>query len=593
MRTAVFATVALLSHYAVCNGQQCSCDEDEVIIKRSSCDPTNATACAENCIGLHGSGNGHNGDDFLKDKCCVYVGKIARFLAFEEEAEWIPRIEEFRKCTGAKVSLEYLPGGEDAMEKALLTDVGDDQNIAGEGLYDAYIVQGIWLPAVASNLANLSPLIKRDAEVIRFSDINFASRNSVSYNGTVRALPLDTDYIAMGWREDAFAKHKIGTNFGKGRVNNMVPPATIDDLADLAEHLNHKEHNDNFFQEDDDHEGDWGICLTPQVNYFYGFVAPMYQTNLKDPQTGSTTGQNIFFDTVTFKPLLRFPGFKKAVMTYYRIILSSNCQTQIPNGEKCDRKKAFPTGRCPMVISLPGTLTKMLLHNASLAPRDNDAWSVQDQPLFNNNSYWGRRAVFPGSTLVQSYDIDNEMMMTDLVPCDRGTCPLAADGINYAPYFPEGGESYALSGRSSKSVQDIMWDMFAWLSTLPFDKLPLSGQYRQSHLSDDSRNDLENRAKWPPQMVDDLFNVLSKYFKSEDEGGNPVQDLFIPGFSDYMHALDEELHVKLLNVGKKEYEARDGEDIMWPWGGDSSTGRIRNLPSHPNQMRSMRPTRFS
>ena len=408
------------------------------------------------------------------------------------------------------------------------------------------------IPDVAANLADLSSRIREDSNVIKFTDINQASRNAVTYNGTVRALPLDTDYIVIGWREDSFAKHKIGDTFGKGRVNDMVPPATIDDLADLAEYLNHKDHND-------DQKGDWGICLTPQVNYFYAFVAPIYQTHLKD-QWGGSTGQNIFFDTDTFKPLIRFSGFKKAVMIYYRIILASNCQTQIANGGKCDRKAAFRTGRCPMVVSMPGTLTRMLLYNASYAPEDRlDGWSVQNQALFNNTSYWGRRSRFPGSKFVQSWEKNNDM--TELVRCQRDNCPLAgADLVNYAPFFPEGGEAYALSGRSSPSMQSIMWDMFAWLSTLPIDKLPLSGHYRNSHLSDSTyRDDLENRAKWPKRMVNDLFDVLSIYFKSEKEGGNPVQDMFVPGFTDYMNALDDELHVKLFNIGKKAYEAQGDE----------------------------------
>jgi len=554
MKAPLFATATALFSFSLAKAEKLSCspDEREIIIRRSSCDPNNSTLCAERCAGLHGGGKDSKGDDFLKGKCCIYAGKKASFLAFEEDTQWIPRIKEFENCTGARVTLEYLEDGEDGMADALLADVGDSQNRGGEGMFDAYIVQGKWIPDVAENLADLSHRIREDSEVIKFTDINQASRNAVTYNGTVRALPLDTDYIALGWREDSFAKHKIGNDFGKGRVNDMVPPATIDDLAELAEYLNHKDHNN-------DKKGDWGICLTPQVNYFYAFVAPIYQTHLKD-QWGGTTGQNIFFDADTFKPLIRFSGFKKAVMIYYRIILASNCQTQIANGAKCDRKTAFRTGRCPMVVSMPGTLTKMLLPNASYAPEDRlDGWSVQNQTLLNNESYWGRRSRFPGSKSVQSWNKNNDM--TELVPCQRDICPSAGeDLVNYAPYFPEGGEAYALSGRSSTSMQSIMWDMFAWLSTLPIDKLPLSGHYRNSHLSDSTyRDDLENRAKWPKTMINDLFDVLSIYFESEEEGGNPVQDLFVPGFSDYMNALDDELHVKLFNIGKKAYEAQGDE----------------------------------
>jgi hypothetical protein len=49
------------------------------------------------------------------------------------------------------------------------------------------------------------------------------------------------------------------------------------------------------------------------------------------------------------------------VELYSRFIMSSNCQVETKAGEKCDRKTAFPTGRCAGVISMPGTLTNLLM----------------------------------------------------------------------------------------------------------------------------------------------------------------------------------------------------------------------------------------
>ena len=57
-------------------------------------------------------------------------------------------------------------------------------------------------------------------------------------------------------------------------------------------------------------------------------------------------------------------------------------------------------------------------------------------------------------------------------------------------------------------------------------------------------------AGWPEQMVDDIFNLLAKYYLSEEEGGNPVQDLLMLGFPDYMGALNDELHTNFLGVSK-------------------------------------------
>ena len=92
----------------------------------------------------------HGVDSYLTDKCCIHAGQSASLLAFEESDAWVPRIEEFNRCTGAQVRLEYLPEGEDGMADALRADLGDDAEVeammgnGGQGIFDAYIVQGPW-----------------------------------------------------------------------------------------------------------------------------------------------------------------------------------------------------------------------------------------------------------------------------------------------------------------------------------------------------------------------------------------------------------------------------------------------------------------
>jgi hypothetical protein len=158
--------------------------------------------------------------------------------------------------------------------------------------------------------------------------------------------------------------------------------------------------------------------------------------------------------------------------------------------------------------------------------------------VLSEGAYWGRRKVFPGSRRVVDWTDPN----LPLVDCDADLCPLANDGINYAPFFSEGGESYALNGRQSKpAATDAMWDMFVWLSTLPVGDVPLAGTYRKSQLTPESITALAEY--WNNTvMAQDLHDVLKEYFRSEEEGGNPVQDLFIIGASDYMDVLDVALH---------------------------------------------------
>ena len=71
----------------------------------------------------HPSNSIHGVDSYLSDKCCIHAGQSASLLAFEESDMWVPRIEEFNRCTGAQVRLEYLPEGEDGMADALMVSL--------------------------------------------------------------------------------------------------------------------------------------------------------------------------------------------------------------------------------------------------------------------------------------------------------------------------------------------------------------------------------------------------------------------------------------------------------------------------------------
>jgi hypothetical protein len=69
----------------------------------------------------------HN-STWLRDFCCRFKGIPATLLAFEPASAWAPRLSEFNKCTGARVTLTYNgqdgQGNEDTMEEDLRDDVG-------------------------------------------------------------------------------------------------------------------------------------------------------------------------------------------------------------------------------------------------------------------------------------------------------------------------------------------------------------------------------------------------------------------------------------------------------------------------------------
>ena len=531
-RWVIIATAALLVLVNPVSSQDVTvtkeqCDElyaSEETVVASGC---NKTACEINgdCT-LHGS-------TYLEGKCCAHSGVNVNLLAFEKAPEWEPRLKEYKRCTGANVLLTYVEGGEDSMAGAILDDVGsNDDPTSGQGIYDAYIVQGPWVPQVHEGLLALNDLIKANQDVIRFDDINSASRNAVTYGGEVVALPLDSDNIAIGYRQDLMNKYAkwYQDTFGE----ELKAPNTVEEMLTISERINGLNHTD-------DGEAGWGFCLTPQTNYFQAFLAPIMTVNQFDE--GGSTGQNIFFDTNNFQPLIHNEGFKLGVKNYWRFILASNCQTQTPEGVKCDRKTAFPTGRCFGVTSMPGTMTNMLKEGGKYAP---PADKRQDKYL-KPNEYWGRRIQYPGSTDVTNWDVAGYPLMK----CDSlENCPSATiiddKIVNFSPFFAEGGEAYAINGKQSKeAARQGAWDLMAWFSQLSPDLVPLAGLYRKSQLKPEATAALAEI--WNSTvMAEDLNKVLSRYFREPEDGGNPTQDLFIVGFADYNDALDTSLHKEFL-----------------------------------------------
>lgn len=201
---------------------------------------------------------------------------------------------------------------------------------------------------------------------------------------------------------------------------------------------------------------------------------------------------------------------------------------------------------------MPGTLTQLLSEGGKYAPLPEN----RTDEFLNEGEYWGRRAVFPGSTKVLDWKAEG----LPLVDCTEEKCPLAKDGVNYSPFFAEGGESYALNGRQSKpAATEAMWDMFTWLAELPVGDIPLSGVYRKSQLEQEAIEALGD--EWNNTvMAQDLGDVLGEYFKSEAEGGNPTQDLFIIGFPQYNDALDMELHTNMIMKDMSEGGTFDLDD---------------------------------
>jgi len=131
-----------------------------------------------------------------------------------------------------------------------------------------------------------------------------------------------------------------------------------------------------------------------------------------------------------------------------------------------------------------------------------------------------------------------------LAECSPELCPKAEGGVNYAPFFAEGGESYSINADAKKPQKELVIEFLAWLSTLSAAEIPLSGQFSVHHTTPEYIADFSDSSGWPPIMITDLLEgVLPKIFATD---GNQAQDLLIQGYSEYMAVLREELYDRFL-----------------------------------------------
>ena len=211
---------------------------------------------------------------------------------------------------------------------------------------------------------------------------------------------------------------------------------------------------------------------------------------------------------------------------------------------------------------MPGTMNKLL------GSKPGHAYSMRADQLVHDldglqGQHWGRRAPFPGSSVVWDRSCSGSGANC-LTECRSGsgssgggrggTCPHAvrkagADGrerlVNYAPFFAEGGESYAVRAGTGDTAKEVMVELFTWLADLPTPDVPLSGHYSTTQLAAGSVDEFQAESGWPPVMVEDLLRpggVLPTYFNS----GNQVQDLLLIGFSEYMAVVDNALYTSFL-----------------------------------------------
>jgi multiple sugar transport system substrate-binding protein len=318
---------------------------------------------------------------------------------------------DFEALTGAKINVTIVPFSD--LYQKILTDMATETNA-----FDAFVFAPQWMVdyIVPGYLEDLTDRVAADS-AIQWDDIAPFFRDfSASYEGRIYTIPLDGDFHMAYYRSDLLEEA------------GLEPPATWEDYLDIARTFHGQDLNG-------DGTPDYGSCISKkraaQAYWFIYSIAGAYVQS-------QGTGQGVFFDTETMKPLVNNEAFAAALDVY-----NETTQYGPPdelNLDVGDTRALFLTGRC--VFSLDwGDIGTLAI--------DPEQSTVQGKV---------GSLILPGSTRVL------DRATGKLVDCDETTCPYAVDGVNHAPYASFGGWSGGINAGADPLVKDAAYAFFSYMS---------------------------------------------------------------------------------------------------------------------------------
>jgi multiple sugar transport system substrate-binding protein len=342
-----------------------------------------------------------------------YAGMTIDILTFTgpQIAEPLQRrAPDFAAATGATVNVVTVPFAD--LYQTILTD-----QATGTNSYEGFVFAPQWMVDYVGPgyLADLTDWVNNDPE-IDWQDVGAFFRDfSATFNGSVYSIPLDGDFHMVYYRTDVL--EQLG----------MEPPKTWDDYLAIAAAANGTDMNG-------DGAGDYGSCISKKRNaQAYWWIISIAGGGL---QTQGTS-QGAFFDTTTFEPLVNNPVFVRALEIYQE---TSNYG---PPDELIldvgDTRGLWTAGRCALTLDW------------------GDIGSLAVAPDSQVNGLTGA-VITPGWTSVL------DRATNEMVACDATTCPLAVDGVNYAPFASFGGWSGGVSAGADPAVQEATYAFLAYMS---------------------------------------------------------------------------------------------------------------------------------
>jgi len=319
------------------------------------------------------------------------------------------RAPDFEKLTGAKINIATVPNAD------LYTTLLKDQS-TGTNAYQAFLIAPSWMGDFVEGgyLEPLDDYVAKD-KALEWDDIAPFFRDfNASYKGHIYMLPLDGDFHMVYYRTDVF------------EAAGIKPPTTWDEYLTAAKTLNGKDMNG-------DGAGDYGSCISKKrsaQSYWWvlSIAAPYIQSQ--------GTSQGAFFDPETMKPLVENEGFERALDIY-----KETGSYGPPNEQTLDvgdTRTLFTSGRCALTLDWGDIGTLAIAEGSKVVDKTGSI-------------------ITPGSKKVVDWKTGK------LVDCDKMTCPLAVDGVNYAPFASFGGWSGAVSAAADPKVKEAAYAFLSYM----------------------------------------------------------------------------------------------------------------------------------
>ena len=400
----------------------------------------------------------------------------------------VDRGKEFTEATGAEIRVDEVPFAE--LFQKLLTDWATGTNSIDVGVFASG-----WAVEMVDGglLQDLSDYVAAD-DKIQLDDIAPYFREfNQKIGGKTYLITVDGDFQMLYYRKDIL--DEMG----------LKPPRNWDEYMNVAKATHGKDLNG-------DGEPDFGSCIFKKRNAqsFYAIMsiaAAFSQTH--------GTGQGIFFDPDTMKPLINNEAWAEA-FRIYKATGEYGPPNEL-NHDIGDTRALVQGGRCALAIDW-GDIGPLSIDPSGAAIKDKMG-----------------AVIMPGTSRVLNRETGK------LEDCNEERCPYAIDGINYAPFAAFGGWSGAINAKADEKVKQAAYDFLSYVNQPAQSNVDVTigwtgyNPYRNSQL--------DNLGPWLEAGFSEEFakNYLGA-IKQSLNSPNMASDLRIPGTQQYEGVvLDREL----------------------------------------------------